>query len=137
LLSDLGNHTYYIPGPHGNLNKLPDPAPVARVEAETKFAMGAVVMGEETLDEVPTAAAGERRHDGECELDELPSADESATGDETINNDQVFEDAASHKSLDDGFDDVGLIPPEKRGDGRIYLIHGTVTEMLLPYQEKG
>jgi hypothetical protein len=69
------------------------------------------------VDEVPTAAeAGERRRYGEFELDELASADESPTEDETISDDQVFKDA------------VDRILEEKQGDGRtFYLIRGTVT----------
>ena len=62
------------------------------------------LIGEETLlvDEVPTAAkAGERRHCGEFELDELASAKESIAEDETISDDQGFEDTASFRSLDD------------------------------------
>ena len=34
LLSDLRNYRYYIPGPHGNLNELPAPGPIAETEAE-------------------------------------------------------------------------------------------------------
>jgi len=51
--------------------------------------MSAVVMGEETLivDDVPSAAeGGERRRDGECELDEWASANKSAIVDETISD---------------------------------------------------
>ena len=62
------------------------------------------LIGEETLfvDKVPTATkAGERRHYREFELDELASAKESTVGDETISDDQGFEDAASFRSLDD------------------------------------
>lgn len=85
------------------LDKLTDPGPAAEAEAETQgeIAMGAVVIGEETifLDEVPTAAeGGERYRDEECEVDERSSADESAIGDETISDAQIFEDAASHQS---------------------------------------
>jgi hypothetical protein len=101
-------------------DKLTDPRPIAKARTETEFAtQGETLIGEETLfvDEVPTAAeAGERRHYREFELDELASANESATGDETISDDQVFED------------DVDRILEEKQGDGRtFYLIHGTVT----------
>jgi len=49
LLSDLGNRTYYIPGPHGNLNELPVHGPMAEAEAETEFAMEAALTREETL----------------------------------------------------------------------------------------
>jgi hypothetical protein len=62
------------------------------------------LIGEETLfvDEVPTATkAGERRRYREFELDELASAKGSAAGDETISDDQGFEDATYYKSLDD------------------------------------
>ena len=56
------------------------------------------------MDEMPTA---ERyRYEG-FELDELASADE------TISDDQVFEDAASYKSSDDDLDDVDRMLAEK------------------------
>jgi hypothetical protein len=84
------------------------------------------LIGEETVfvDEVPTAAkASERRYCKEVELDELASAEESAVGDETIINDQGFEDAASYKSLADD-----CILEGKQGDGRtFYSTRGTVT----------
>lgn len=116
-------------------DKLTDPEPAAEAGAETEFAtQGETTMGEEPLfvDEVPTAAeAGERRRYGKLELDELASADESATGDETMSDDPVFEDATSHKSLDDDLCDVDRIQGEKQGDGRtFYLIRGTVTVMM-------
>jgi hypothetical protein len=113
-------------------DKLTDPRPAAEAEAEMEFAtQGETAMGEETLfvDGMPTAAdAGKRRRYREFELDELASADTSATGDETISNDQVFQDAASYKSLGDDLYDVGRILGEKQGDGRtFYMICGTVT----------
>jgi hypothetical protein len=57
LLSNLGNHIYYILRPYKNLNKLPNPALVAKAKAKTKFATRAVVIREETLivDKVLTA----------------------------------------------------------------------------------
>jgi hypothetical protein len=104
LLSDLGNYRYYIPGPHGNLNGLPVPGPIAEAEAETEFAMGAAVIREETLlaEEAPTALRGDEGHgDEKCELGELASIDASATGDETISDAEFFADAVSHQSSDD------------------------------------
>ena len=93
--------------------------------------------GFETLfvDEVPTAAeAGERRRYGERE--ELASG-ESATGDETISDDQVFEDAASHKRSDDDLDDVDRMLAEKQRDGRtFYLISRTITAKMKPHRSR-
>jgi hypothetical protein len=125
LLSDLGNHTYYIPGPHGNLNKLPDPAPVARVEAKTEFATGAVVIREETLivDKAPTASEDyERRRNRECELGELASVNESAIGDKTISDAEVFENTVSRQSLDNDLYDVDRILAEKQEYGSTYYL---------------
>ena len=52
MLSDLGNRTYYILGPHGNLNELP----MAEAEAKAEFEMEAALTREETLlaKEMPT-----------------------------------------------------------------------------------
>jgi hypothetical protein len=125
LLSDLGNHTYYILGPHGNLNKLPDPTPIARAKAKTEFATGAVVMREETLiaDEVPTATEDyERRRNREYKLGELASVNESATGDETISDAEVFEDTVSYQSSDDDLYDVDRILAEKQEYGSTYYL---------------
>jgi hypothetical protein len=85
-------------------DKLTNPRPAAKARAETEFAtQGETAIGEEILfvDEVPTVAkASKRRCYDKFELDELASANKFAT-DETISDDQVFEDAASYKSLDD------------------------------------
>jgi hypothetical protein len=90
------------------------------------------LIGEETLfvDEVPTAAkASECRRCGEFELNELASAKESATGNETISDDQGFEDATSYKSSDDN-----RILGEKQGDGRtFYPIRRTVAVKMNLY----
>jgi len=89
LLSDLGNCTYYIPGPYGNLNELPVHGPMAEAEAETEFAMEAALTREETLlaEETPAPPRGDERYgDKECELDDLASVDESATRDETMSD---------------------------------------------------
>jgi hypothetical protein len=121
----LGNHIYYILGPHGNLNKLPDPAPIARAKAETEFATGAVVIREETLmaNEVPTATEDyERRRNRECELGELASVDESAIGDETISDAEVFEDTVSRQSSDDDLYDIDRILVEKQDYGSTYYL---------------
>ena len=77
LLSNLGNYMYYIPGPDGNLNELPNPGPIAEVETETqyamegKIAMEAVMIREETLpaEETPTPLGCDEVHsDKECSL---------------------------------------------------------------------
>lgn len=56
LLSDYRHH---IPGPHGNLNELPVPGPIAEAEAETEFAMeGEIAIGaaviREMAEDMPT-----------------------------------------------------------------------------------
>jgi hypothetical protein len=99
LLSDLGNYTYYILKPYRNLNKLPNPTPIAKAEAETEFATRAVVIREETLiaDEVPTATKDyERCCNRECELSELASVNKSTIGDKTISDTKVFKDTVSY-----------------------------------------
>jgi hypothetical protein len=116
LLSDLGNHTYYIPGPRGNLNKLPDLAPAARAEAETEFATGAVVMREETTENCKW------RRSEEYELRELASVDESTSGDETISDATVFEDTVSSQSSDDDLYYVDRILAEKQEDESTYYL---------------
>jgi hypothetical protein len=125
LLSDLGNHTYYILRPYRNLNKLPDPAPVAKAEAETEFATEAVVIREETLmvDKVLTATEDyKRRCSKEYELCELASVNESAIRDETISDAAVFEDALSCQSLNDDLYYVDRILAEKHEDGSTYYL---------------
>jgi hypothetical protein len=125
LLSDLGNHTYYILRPYRNLNKLPDPIPIARAKAKTEFVTGAVVIREETLiaDKVLTATEDyERRCNRKYELSELASVNESATGDETISDAKVFEDTVSYQSLDDDLYDVDRILAEKQEYGSTYYL---------------
>ncbi|KAH8163698.1 hypothetical protein CIB48_g4563 [Xylaria polymorpha] len=112
LLSDLGNYTYYILGPHGNLNELPIPGPIAEAKAETEYAiegeiaMEAAMIREETLpaEETPTplGVGGDEGHsDKECRLDELASVDMSAARDETMSDAEFFADAVSCQSSDD------------------------------------
>lgn len=104
LLSDLGNRTYYIPEPYGNLNELPVPGPMAEAEAESEFAMEAVLTREETLlaEETPAPPGGDERYgDKECELDDLASVEEPATRDEAISDAEFFTDAVSCQSSDD------------------------------------
>jgi hypothetical protein len=98
LLSDLRNQTYYILGPYRNLNKLLNPAPIARAKAKTEFATRAVVIREETLiaSKVLTATKDyKRRCNKECELNELASVNKSTIRDKTISNAKVFEDTVS------------------------------------------
>jgi hypothetical protein len=98
LLSDLGNYTYYIPGPNGNLNELPIPGPITDAEAETECVIEAAMIREETLpaEETPTPLWGDQGHsDKDCRLDESASVDMSTTGDETMS------DAVSCQSSDD------------------------------------
>ncbi|CZR66317.1 uncharacterized protein PAC_16218 [Phialocephala subalpina] len=110
LLSDLGNYTYYILGPHGNLNELPIPGPIVEAEAETEYviegeiAIEAAMIREETLPagETPTPLGGDEVYsDKECRLDESVSVDMSATGDEIMSNAEFFADAVSCQSSDD------------------------------------
>ena len=104
MLSDLRNHTYYIPGPHGNLNELPVPKPIAEAEAETEFAIEAALTREETLlaKETPAAPGGDERYsDKEYKLDDFTSVDKSATRDETISDAEFFADTVSYQSSDD------------------------------------
>ncbi len=104
MLSDLGNRTYYIPGPHGNLNELPVHGPMAEAEAETEFVIEATLTREETppAEETPAPPGGDERYgDKQCELDDLASVDESATRDETMSNTEFFADAVSCQSSDD------------------------------------
>jgi hypothetical protein len=98
LLSDLGNHTYYILRPYRNLNKLPDPALIARAKAKTEFVTKAIVIREETLiaNKVLTTTKDYKRcYNKKCKLSELASVNKSATGDKTISNAKVFEDTVS------------------------------------------
>ncbi|KAF8862730.1 hypothetical protein BDZ45DRAFT_686558 [Acephala macrosclerotiorum] len=116
LLRDFENHTLYIPGPLGNLNELPDPAPTT--EADTDFVTGEY-QGAPVVGELPTAAEA-----GKCELSELASTYESidsATGDETISEDEVWEEAVSRQSSDDLYS-VDRILAEKQEDGRTYYL---------------
>lgn len=104
MLSDLGNHKYYIPGPHRNLHELPVPGPMADTEAETECAMEAAPTREETLlaEEAPAPPGGDERY-GEkgCELDDLASVDESSTRDEAMSDAEFFAHAMSCQSSDD------------------------------------
>jgi hypothetical protein len=111
LLSNLGNYTYYILGPHGILNELPIPGLIAEVEAEMEYAIEGeigieAVAREETLPaaETPTRLGDDEGHsDKECRLDELASVDMSATGDDTISDAEFFADAVSCQSSDNEF----------------------------------
>jgi hypothetical protein len=116
LLSDLRNYAYYIPGPHGNLNELPIPGPMAEAEAQTEYAMEGEIAMEETLpaEETPTTLGGDEGHsDKECRLGELASVDVSATGDETMSDGEFFADAVSCRSSDDNIFYIG----RRRGTG--------------------
>jgi hypothetical protein len=98
LLSDLGNYTYYILRPYRNLNKLPDPALIARAKAKIEFVTGVIVIREETLiaNKVLTATKDyERRCNKKCKLSKLASVNKSATKDKTISVAKVFKDTVS------------------------------------------
>jgi hypothetical protein len=108
-----------------NLNKLPDPAPVVGAEAETEFATGTVVIREETpiADEMPIITEDyKRRCNEECELGELASVDESATGDETISDAEVSEDVFSYQGSNNDLYAVDRILAEKQEDGSTYYL---------------
>jgi hypothetical protein len=117
LLRGFGNHIYYIRGPLGNLNELPDP--VSATEADTDFVTGEREAAP-VAEELPTAAEA-----GECELGELASTYESidsTTRDKTINEDEVWEDAVSRQSTEDDLYSVDRILVEKQEDGRTYYL---------------
>jgi hypothetical protein len=105
LLSDLGNYTYYIPGPHGSLNELPVPVLMTEAEAEMEYIIeGEIIMEgamirEETLPAretlTPLRVNGEHS-DKECRLDKLISVDMFIMEDETISDAEFFADAVSY-----------------------------------------
>jgi hypothetical protein len=113
LLRGVGNHIYYIRGPLGNLIKLPNPT--STTEADTDSVTGE---REAAPVELPTAAEA-----GECELGELASTYESIdSGDETISEDEVWEDTVSRQSTEDDLYSVDRILAEKQEDGRTYYL---------------
>jgi hypothetical protein len=113
LLRDVGNHIHYIRGPLGNLIKLPNPA--STTEADTDAVTGE---REAAPVELPTATEA-----GECELGELASTYESIhSGDETIGEDEVWEDSVSRQSTEDDLYSVDRILAEKQEDGRTYYL---------------
>ncbi|KAL5316311.1 hypothetical protein ACEPPN_015356 [Leptodophora sp. 'Broadleaf-Isolate-01'] len=117
LLRDFENHTLYISGPLGGLNKLPDPA--SPTEADTDFGTGER-QGAPAVEQLPTAV-----EPGGCELGELANTCESigsAAGDETISEDEVWEDAVSRQSTEDDLYSVDRILAEKQEDGRMYYL---------------
>jgi hypothetical protein len=116
---------YYIPGPHGNLNKLPNLAPIAKAETETEFTTRVVVIREETLmvNKMPTTTKNCQRYCSEkYEFCELASVDKSATEDEMISNAAVFKDTVSHQSSDGNLYYVNHILAEKHENGSIYYL---------------
>lgn len=109
MLSDLRNYTYYILRPHGNLNELPIPGPIAEAKAETEYTIEreivieATIIREETLlaKETLIPLRGNEGHsDKERRLDELVSVNISTTGDKTMSNAEFFADTVSCQSLD-------------------------------------
>lgn len=94
-------------------------------EVETEFAtQGAGAIVEEALF---VADSSKRHHDRKSELDDRTNVNRSTTGDKTIGNAQIFEDAASYQILDNN-SSVDSILAEKQGDGITrYLIRGIVT----------
>jgi hypothetical protein len=93
LLSDLGNYTYYILGPHGKLVQVPILGPMIEDRAETEYTIEG---------ETPTPLGSDKGcSDKECRLGKLASVDGSATGDETMSNSESFADIVSCQSSDD------------------------------------
>jgi hypothetical protein len=90
LLSNFGNHKYYIPGLYGNLIQVLD--------------LGtAITIGEQiaVVDKVPTTAHKDRANT-EYQLSEsaeVNKLDESDTTSETIDNDEIWADTVSRQSL--------------------------------------
>jgi hypothetical protein len=99
-------------------DKLPDPGPVAKAEAETEFAkQEAGEIEEETLFviEILTAASSSgRRRTGEGELNSRVNANRSAIGDETSSDAQSFEDAVSDQISDNDSSSFRSIRAEKQ-----------------------
>jgi hypothetical protein len=113
-------------------DKLTNLRSIAKARTETEFVtQRKTAIEEKTLfvDKMPTAAEADKRY---CykkfKLDELTNADKSFIEDETISNNQVFENTVFYKSLDDDLYNVDYILEEKQRDNRIYyLICKTVT----------
>jgi hypothetical protein len=98
-LSDLGNHIYYILGPYRNLNKLSNLTSITRANSKTVFAIGAIVIREETLlvDKVLTTIKDcKRYYSKEYNLCELASINKSTLRDKTISDTAVFKNAISY-----------------------------------------
>lgn len=117
LLRDFENHTCYILGPLGDLKELPDPTPTT--EADTNFVTGEY-QGSPVVEELPTAAEA-----GKCEPGELASTyvpTDSAIGDETMSEDDVWEDSVSRQSSEEDLYSVDRILAEKQEDGRMYYL---------------
>jgi hypothetical protein len=113
--------------------------PIARAGAKAVMELasqGAVAIEEHSLfvPEMPTTANGSRKHrDREDKLDDRVNADRSATGDETIGDAQIFEDAASYQ-ISDNNSSINNTWAEKQKDSRTYyLTHGIVTVKISPH----
>jgi hypothetical protein len=105
LLSDFGNHKYYIPGLYGNLIQVLDLGTAITVETETSESTIAKEIGTReqmaAVDKVLTTAH-EDRAGAEYPLGELAEVnepDESDITSETTDNDEIWADAVSRQSL--------------------------------------
>ena len=105
------------------LNKLTNLESVVEAKAKTEFAIQeADTIEKETLfiAKTPTITNNSRKHcNREGELDNRANAGRSATGDKTIDNTQIFEDAASYQMSDNNNSSVDSIQAEKQ-DSRTY-----------------
>jgi hypothetical protein len=117
LLRGVGNHIYHIRGPLGNLIKLPNPA--STTKADTVFVTRERDAAPVT-EELPIAAGAR-----ECELGELVSTYEpidSATRDEMVSEDKVWEDTASCQNTEDDLYSVDHLLAEKQEDGGTHYL---------------
>jgi hypothetical protein len=107
------------------LNKLPNLIPIAKAKAKTEFAIGAIIIREETLivDKVPTTTKDcQRRYSKEYRLCKLASVNKSAIRDKTISDTIVFEDTISYQSSDSDLYYIDRILVEKHKDRNIYYL---------------
>jgi hypothetical protein len=105
LLSNFGNHKYYIPGLYRNLIQVLDLGTVITIETEISKSTTAeeIETGEQmaAVDKVPTTAYKDR---GNTEYllgksVEVNKPDRSDTTSKTIDNNRIWEDTVLHQSL--------------------------------------